>query len=308
MFRAFYLSRMPYLYGSMHKSGFISIVGKPNVGKSTLLNAFIGEELSIVNPKAQTTRHRIKGILNHDDYQIIFSDTPGIMKSAYKLHDRMLKAVNETFEDADLVLFVTEVKDRTIEEELRTRLMKLEVPLYVIINKVDTSDQEGVEEASKHWQELLNPKSVFPISALHKFYVDVLLQNIVDGLPEGPAYYGKDDELSDRNTRFFVSEIIRERVLHLYQKEVPYAIEVIVTDYKESETIDRIYTTIYCERESQKAILLGHHGAAIKKLGVESRKKIEELVGKQVYLELTVKVADDWRNDDRHLRNFGYDH
>jgi GTP-binding protein Era len=299
---------MPYLYGSMHKSGFISIVGKPNVGKSTLLNAFIGEELSIVNPKAQTTRHRIKGILNHDDYQIIFSDTPGIMKSAYKLHDRMLKAVNETFEDADLVLFVTEVKDRTIEEELRTRLMKLEVPLYVIINKVDTSDQEGVEEASKHWQELLNPKAVFPISALHKFYVDVLLQNIVDGLPEGPAYYGKDDELSDRNTRFFVSEIIRERVLHLYQKEVPYAIEVIVTDYKESETIDRIYTTIYCERESQKAILLGHHGAAIKKLGVESRKKIEELVGKQVYLELTVKVADDWRNDDRHLRNFGYDH
>jgi GTP-binding protein Era len=299
---------MPYLYGSMHKSGFISIVGKPNVGKSTLLNAFIGEELSIVNPKAQTTRHRIKGILNHDDYQIIFSDTPGIMKSAYKLHDRMLKAVNETFEDADLVLFVTEVKDRTIEEELRTRLMKLEVPLYVIINKVDTSDQEGVEEASKHWQELLNPKAVFPISALHKFYVDVLLQNIVDGLPKGPAYYGKDDELSDRNTRFFVSEIIRERVLHLYQKEVPYAIEVIVTDYKESETIDRIYTTIYCERESQKAILLGHHGAAIKKLGVESRKKIEELVGKQVYLELTVKVADDWRNDDRHLRNFGYDH
>jgi len=299
---------MPYLCGSMHKSGFISIVGKPNVGKSTLLNAFIGEELSIVNPKAQTTRHRIKGILNHDDYQIIFSDTPGIMKSAYKLHDRMLKAVNETFEDADLVLFVTEVKDRTIEEELRTRLMKLEVPLYVIINKVDTSDQEGVEEASKHWQELLNPKAVFPISALHKFYIDVLLQNIVDGLPEGPAYYGKDDELSDRNTRFFVSEIIRERVLHLYQKEVPYAIEVIVTDYKENETIDRIYTTIYCERESQKAILLGHHGAAIKKLGVESRKKIEELVGKQVYLELTVKVADDWRNDDRHLRNFGYDH
>jgi GTP-binding protein Era len=291
----------------MHKAGFVSIVGKPNAGKSTLLNAFMGTQLSIVTPKAQTTRHRIKGILNTEDYQIVFSDTPGVMKSAYKLHDKMLNAVEETFEDGDVVLFVTEVKDRNIDDSFKERLQRLTTPLYIIINKIDTTEQQVVEEAVQYWLELLNPKAIFPIAALHKFLTDDLLNKIVSELPESPPYFEKDDDLSDRNTRFFVTELIREQILLLYQKEIPYSVEVVVNDYKESADIDRIYTIIYCERESQKAILLGHQGSAIKKLGIESRKKIEELINKKVFLELTVKVADDWRNDDRLLRNFGYE-
>jgi GTP-binding protein Era len=290
-----------------HKSGFVSIVGKPNVGKSTLMNALIGESLSIVNPKAQTTRHRIRGILNGEDYQVIFSDTPGIMEPSYKLHHRMLNAVKETFEDADLVLFVTEVKDRTLTDEVKRQLENSSAPLFVLINKVDTSTQEEVESAVQHWKELLNPEAVFPIAALHKFYTDVLLRAIIEKMPEAPPYFEKTEEVSDRNVRFFVSEMIRERILTLYQKEIPYSVEIAVTGYKESPEIDRIYVTIFCERESQKAILLGHQGKAIKKLGIESRKRLEEFTGKQVHLELSVKVADDWRNNERMLRDFGYE-
>ena len=290
-----------------HKSGFVNIVGKPNVGKSTLLNALMGQDLSVVTPKAQTTRHRIKAILNDENYQIVFSDTPGIMKPAYKLHERMLSAVEETFTDADLVLYVTELGDRKIDEELVEKLKHLFVPLFVLINKVDTGDQAQVEAAVQHWKELLDPAVVLPMSALHNFHLDVLLKKILEVLPEGPAYFDKDDEISDRNVRFFVAEIIRGRILQQYQKEIPYSVEVIVNEYKESPEIDRIKTVIYCARESQKAILLGHGGAAIKKLGTEARKRIEEFVGKKVYLELTIKVADDWRDNEKMLKRFGYE-
>ncbi|MBK7887395.1 MAG: GTPase Era [Bacteroidetes bacterium] len=290
-----------------HKSGFVNIVGKPNVGKSTLLNALMGQDLSVVTPKAQTTRHRIKAILNSDEYQIVFSDTPGIMKPAYKLHEKMLHAVEETFTDADLILFVTEFGDRKLEEDLAVKLKNRHVPLFVLLNKVDKGNQEEVEAAVQLWKELLDPEVVLPVSALHNFHLDVLLNKILEVLPEGPAYFDKDEDISDRNTRFFVTEIIRGRILQQYQKEVPYSVEVIVTEYKESPEIDRIKVVIYCARESQKAILLGHGGAAIKKLGIDSRKKIEEFVGKQVYLETTVKVADDWRDNDKMLKRFGYE-
>ncbi len=290
-----------------HKSGFVNIVGKPNVGKSTLLNALMGQDLSVVTPKAQTTRHRIKAILNEDDFQIVFSDTPGIMKPAYKLHERMLDAVDQTFSDSDLVLYVTELGDKNIDEELKTKLKVSHVPVYVLINKVDKGDQAMVEEEVAHWREVLDPQMVLPLSAMHNFNVDVLLKKILEVLPEGPPFFEKDDEISDRNTRFFVAEMIRGSILQLYQKEIPYSVEVVVDDYKESEEIDRIKAVIYCARESQKAILLGHHGKAIKKLGIESRMKIEDFVGKKIYLELTVKVADDWRDNDKMLKRFGYE-
>lgn len=290
-----------------HKSGFVNIVGKPNVGKSTLLNALMGQDLSVVTPKAQTTRHRIKAILNEDDFQIVFSDTPGIMKPAYKLHERMLDAVDETFTDSDLVLYVTELGDRNIDDDLKAKLTVLNVPLYVLINKVDKGDQASVEEAVANWRDTLNPQIVLPVSAMHNFNLDVLLSKILEVLPEGPPYFEKDDEISDRNTRFFVAEMIRGTILQLYQKEIPYSVEVVVEEYKESEEIDRIKALIFCARESQKAILLGHQGKAIKKLGIESRMKIEDFVGKKIYLELTVKVADDWRDNDKMLKRFGYE-
>jgi GTP-binding protein Era len=290
-----------------HKSGFVNIVGKPNVGKSTLVNALMGQDLTVVTPKAQTTRHRIKAILNDENYQIVFSDTPGIMKPAYKLHERMLDAVEESFTDADVVLYVTELGDRKIDEELQFKLKGLLAPLFVLINKVDTGNQEQVEEAVAHWRELLDPQMVLPMSALHSFQLDILLKKIVEVLPEGPAYFDKDEDISDRNVRFFVTEMIRGTVLEQYQKEIPYSVEVVVNEYKESEEIDRIAAVIYCARESQKAILLGHQGKAIKKLGTEARKKIEAFVGKKVYLELTIKVADDWRDNDKMLKRFGYE-
>lgn len=291
----------------LHKSGFVNIIGKPNVGKSTLLNALMGQDLSVVTPKAQTTRHRIKAILNGDDYQIVFSDTPGIMKPAYKLHERMLHAVDETLTDADLVLYVTELKDRTISEDLLFKLQGLLVPLYVLINKVDTGNQEEVMEAVEHWKKVLNPAIVLPISALHKFQVELLQEKIVGALPEGPAYFDKDEDISDRNVRFFVTEIIRGRILQQFQKEIPYSVEVFVEEYKESPEIDRIRVIIYCARESQKGILLGKGGAAMKKLGTDSRKLIEEFISKKVYIEFTVKVADDWRDNDKMLKRFGYE-
>jgi len=290
-----------------HKSGFVNIIGKPNVGKSTLLNALMGQDLSVVTPKAQTTRHRIKAILNHEDYQVVFSDTPGIMKPAYKLHERMLHSVEETLTDADVVLYVTELKDRNIDDDLLFKLQGLLSPLYVLINKVDTGEQDAVVAAVEHWKNILNPAMVLPVSALHKFQLDVLLDKIVNVLPEGPAYFDKDQDISDRNVRFFVTEIIRGQILQQYQKEIPYSVEVVVDEYKESPEIDRMRVLIYCARESQKAILLGHKGAAMKRLGTDSRKKIEEFIQKKVYIEITVKVADDWRDDDKMLKRFGYE-
>ncbi len=282
-------------------------MGKPNAGKSTLMNAMLGYDLSIVNSKAQTTRHRIKGILNGDDYQVVFSDTPGLIKPVYRLHERMMGAVEESFADADIILYITEIDDLNIEAEIKEKLVSSNVTLYVVINKVDLADQEKVETVSKHWQEELHPKEIFPISALHKFYLDVLLKGILDLLPEAPPYFEKDDSMSDRDMRFFTAEIIREKILSYYQKEIPYSVEVKVMSYKEADDMDRISAYIFVTRESQKAILLGKQGAAIKKLGTESRKKIEAVVQKKVFLELTVKVVDNWRDDEQALRRFGYE-
>jgi GTPase len=290
-----------------HKSGFVAIVGKPNAGKSTLLNSLLGHNLNIVNPKAQTTRHRIKGILNGDDYQVIFSDTPGIIDPVYRLHEKMMGAVNEAFEDADVILYITEIPDLKLDELTKKKLTDTSVPLFVVLNKADVSSQEEIDKAREHWQELLNPEQIFPVSALRNFYLDVLLKHILEKLPESPPYFDKDESLSDRDTRFFVEEIIRERILTFYQKEIPYSVEVKVMQYKEAEDIDRVYVTLFVTRESQKAILLGKGGAAIKKLGIESRQKMEAMLEKKVFLELTVKVADDWRNDEKTLKRFGYE-
>ena len=290
-----------------HQSGFVNIIGKPNVGKSTLMNALLGENLSIVTNKAQTTRHRIKGILNNENYQIIFSDTPGMLKPVYKLHEKMMDMVNETLTDADVVIYLIEIKEKNIDEELLTKLQFIKAPVLLVMNKVDEVDQEFIELQTEHWQQLLKPKEIIPISALHKFYLDVLLKKILENLPENEAYFDKNDELSDRDMRFFASEIIREKILLFYQKEIPYSVEVKIQSYKENVDIDVIKAFIYTARESQKAIILGHGGAAIKKVGTEARKKLEEMLGKKVFLELTVKVIEDWRNDEQSLKRFGYE-
>jgi GTPase len=288
-----------------HKAGFVAIIGKPNVGKSTLLNKMLGEQLSVVTPKAQTTRHRIKGILNDPEYQIVFSDTPGIMQPAYKLHKKMMDAVDSTLVDADLVMLVVEIHERALSEEVAERLKNLVVPFILVINKVDLADQETLEQKVIFWKELLNPGAIIPVSATEKFNIQPLVQTIVSYLPESPAFFDKED-ISDRNVRFFVTEIIREKILVNYQKEIPYSCEVVVTDYKEEPEIHRIRCEIYVDRESQKAILLGHKGEAIKKLGTDARKKIEKLVDCHIYLELTVKVRENWRDDDKQLDKFGY--
>ncbi len=257
--------------------------------------------------KAQTPRHGIRGILNSGDYQVIFSDTPGLIKPVYRLHEKMMHAVDESFEDADLLLYITEVADLNIDEQVKEKLMNRNIPLYVVMNKVDIADEEKINKAVEHWKEVLRPEEIFPVSALKNFYLDVLLKHIVERLPEGPPYFDKDDALSDRDMRFFAAEIIRERILAFYQKEIPYSVEVKIVSYKEAEDIDRISAVLFVTRESQKAILLGKGGAAIKKLGTESRKKLEAVLGKKVFLELTVKVEANWRDDDKLLKRFGYE-
>src|SRR5688572_2593093 len=288
-----------------HKAGFVAIIGKPNVGKSTLLNKLLGTHLTVVTPKAQTTRHRIKGILNEEDYQVVFSDTPGILKPAYNLHKRMMKAVDSSLLDADVAMFVVEVNEKGLTEEVALRLKNLTIPLIVVINKVDVSTQEHLEERVAYWKTELNPAAIIPVSALEAFNVDAVKNTILQYIPEAPPYFNKED-LSDRNVRFFVTEIIRETLLMQYQKEVPYSCEVAITEYKEDPEIDRIRCEIYVDRESQKAILLGHKGEAIKRLGTEARKKIEYFLNKHIYLDLTVKVKTDWRDDEKQLDNLGY--
>lgn len=288
-----------------HRAGFVAIIGKPNVGKSTLLNAILDEQLSVVTPKAQTTRHRIKGIMNGEEYQVVFSDTPGVLKPAYTLQERMMDAVDSSLEDADAILLVVECGEKKAAEEIVERLQKNKLPLIIAINKIDLSEQDKLELAVAYWQEALSPKAIIPISALEGFHVEELKKLLVDLMPENPPYYSKED-LSDRNVRFFVSEIIREQILRNYQKEVPYSCEVLINEYKESPEIDRIRCEILVDRESQKAILLGNKGSAIKQLGIQSRKKIEQFVGKQIFLELTVKVRTDWRNDPKTLDRLGY--
>ncbi|MFM8949878.1 MAG: GTPase Era, partial [Bacteroidota bacterium] len=288
-----------------HKAGFVAIIGKPNVGKSTLLNAMLGEQLSVVTHKAQTTRHRIKGIMNGENYQVVFSDTPGVLKPAYTLQERMMDAVDSSLEDADAVLLVVECGEKKVADEIVERLQKSKLPLVIAINKVDLTDQEQLELAVEYWQTSLAPKAIVPVSATEGFHTEQLKDVLVSLMPEGPAYYSKDD-LSDRNVRFFVTEMIREQILKQYSKEVPYSCEVIVNEYKEDAEIDRIRCEIIVDRESQKAILLGNKGSAIKQLGIHSRKRIEQFIGKHIFLELTVKVRTDWRNDPKTLDRLGY--
>jgi GTP-binding protein Era len=289
-----------------HKAGFVNILGKPNAGKSTLMNALIGEKLSIITPKAQTTRHRIMGLANGEDFQIVYSDTPGILKPHYKLQESMMRNVESAMLDADIFIYICEANESPESNEILDKLRKTEVPVILLINKIDLSDQSAVEKKMAAWQALLPKAEIIPVSALLKFNLEKVLQSIMDHLPESPPYFPKD-EISDKTMRFFISEIIREKILKHYHKEVPYSTEVIVEEYKEEEKIIRIRALIFVTRESQKAIILGHQGSSIKRVGTDARKDIEEFVNKKVYLELFVKVSKDWRNDERQLKRFGYE-
>jgi GTP-binding protein Era len=289
-----------------HKAGFVSIIGKPNVGKSTLMNALIGEKLSIITPKAQTTRHRILGIVNEEAYQIVFSDTPGIIKPKYGLQDSMMNFVNGALSDADLILFVTDINEGHDENDVLEKIINTTIPMVVLINKIDNSTQGEVEEKTAYWQEKLNPKHIFAISALHGYNLEGILPLILDNIPEHPPYYDKED-LTDRNQRFFVSEIIREKIFNNYQKEIPYSTEVVITVFKEEEKITRISAEIIVERDSQKNILIGKGGSMLKKVGTEARKDIEKFLDQKVFLETFVKVLPDWRSKKNYLKSFGYE-
>jgi GTP-binding protein Era len=289
-----------------HKAGFVNIVGKPNVGKSTLMNALVGENLSIITAKAQTTRHRIMGIVSGKDFQIVYSDTPGILKPAYKLHKGMMDAVEGSFTDADIVIYVTEPGlGNNIEEETMVKLRNVNVPVIILVNKVDTIDNDAAIKLVEEFRKLLPGGLVATISALKKWNIETVFKKILELLPEAPAYF-PEGELSDRSVRFFCTEIIREKILLNYEKEIPYACEVVINEYKEEPKIDKISAIIYVARESQKGIVIGHQGAKLKKVGTEARKAIEEMVAKKVFLELQVKVAKDWREDDKMLKRFGY--
>lgn len=289
-----------------HKAGFVNIIGKPNVGKSTLMNSLVGEKLSIVTYKAQTTRHRIMGMINGEDFQMVFSDTPGIIDPHYKLHRSMMKHVESAFQDADLLLYVHEANDRELPGDLIEKMKGSGIPVLVVINKIDLSNQEDLITRVTAWQEALPDSLIIPVSAMLHVNIQTVLDKILEKLPESPPFYDKDT-LTDKNMRFFVSEIIREKILLNYKKEVPYSVEVVVDQFKEEGNLVRIIALIFVARESQKAILLGHQGQAIKKVGVRARQELEEWLDKKVYLELTVKVSKDWRDDDRQLERFGYE-
>lgn len=289
-----------------HKAGFVSIVGKPNAGKSTLMNALVGEKMSIITPKAQTTRHRILGIVNEDDYQIVFSDTPGVIKPNYGLQESMMTVVNESLVDADIIIFVTDIHERYDESDIVLKLKNTQAPVAVIVNKIDTSSQEEVLAKIAYWQEALKPQAIFATSAKLGHNVESINHFILANLPEHPAYYDKD-ALTDRTERFFASEIIREKVFNLYQKEIPYSTEVIITAFKEEANINRISAEIIVERESQKNILIGKGGEMLKKVGTYARKDIEEFLQKKIFLEIFVKVIPDWRNRKNYLKQFGYE-
>lgn len=291
----------------MHKSGFVNIIGNPNVGKSTLMNELVGERLSIITSKAQTTRHRIMGIVNGDDFQIVYSDTPGILKPAYKLQESMMHFVSDALSDADVILYVTDTVERGDEtsEAIVATLARDTTPVIVVINKIDLTTQEQLEELVGRWHDRLPSAAVVPVSALNRFNMEGLLDAIVARLPEGEPYYPKDT-LTDRPLRFFASEIIREKILLNYQKEIPYSVEIAIEEYREEPTIDRIAATIYVARESQKAILIGRRGEMLKKVGTAARIDLEKFLDKKVFLQLFVKVSDNWRDSDKQLRRFGY--
>ncbi|PWS31011.1 GTPase Era [Pedobacter paludis] len=295
-----------------HKAGFVSIIGKPNVGKSTLMNVLVGERLSIITPKAQTTRHRILGIVNEEDYQIVFSDTPGIIKPKYSLQESMMSFVNGSLTDADVLLFVTDINEEHDEDDVLEKILNRDIPTIVLINKIDKALQGQVDEKIAYWQEKLNPVSIHAISALHNHNVDGIMDLVLDLLPEHPAYYDKE-EYTDRSERFFVSEIIREKIFLNYQKEIPYSTEVIVKSFKEEQLKNgkgdmiRISAEIVVERDSQKNILIGTGGNMLKKVGTEARTEIEKFLDKKVFLEMFVKVIPDWRSKKNYLKSFGYD-
>lgn len=290
----------------MHRSGFVNIIGNPNVGKSTLMNALVGERISIITSKSQTTRHRILGIVNGDDFQIVYSDTPGIIKPNYKLQEKMMDFVSVSFDDADVFLYVTDVVETAEKNaEYIERLSKVKIPVLCLINKIDLVSNEEVENLRLFWENRLPNAKIFEISALNGTNLDVVFNEIVSLLPEGPAWFPKD-QLTDKTERFIVSEIIREKILLNYKKEIPYSCEVAIEEFKESPDIIRIKSVIIVERPSQKGIIIGNKGAAIKKVGTEARIDIEKFFGKKVFLETFVKVEKDWRNNDRDLSNFGY--
>ncbi|TDN36094.1 GTPase Era [Hymenobacter sp. UV11] len=290
-----------------HRAGFVSIIGKPNVGKSTLMNALVGERLSIVTSKAQTTRHRILGILNGDDFQLIYSDTPGIIQPKYELHNAMMAFVYSSLEDADVILFVTDIYEKHDEEPVIERLRKTEdTPIYILVNKIDQADQAEVEAKLAYWKEQLpNATDVLPISALNAFGTERVLQLALESLPIHPPYYPKD-ELTDKPERFFAAEMVREKIFKLYKKEVPYSCEVAIEEFKEDDDIIRIRGVIYVERDSQKGIIIGAKGEALKKVGTWAREEMEKFFQKKVFLELFVKVNANWRTDAKALARFGY--
>jgi GTP-binding protein Era len=290
-----------------HKSGFVNIIGNPNVGKSTLMNALIGQKLSIITSKAQTTRHRIMGILNDDDYQIVFSDTPGIIKPAYKLQENMMNFVHSAFQDADVLVYMVEIGEKGLKDEkLYERIKKTSLPLLLLINKIDLSTQDEIADYIDSWKKELPNSSVLPISALNSFNLDQIKEYILENIPESPPYYDKDT-ITDKSERFFIEEIIREKILKHYKKEIPYSVEIEVEEFFEEEDIIKIRAIIYVLRESQKGILIGHKGLGLKRIGTEARRDIEVMLDKKVYLETPIKVNKNWRNDIKQLKKFGYE-
>ena len=292
----------------MHKAGFVNIIGSPNVGKSTLMNSLVGEKMSIITSKHQTTRHRIMGIVSGDDFQIVYSDTPGVLDPNYKLQENMMKFVSSALADADIILFVTDIfEDDMNHKETLEKIQKMEdVPVLLLINKIDLAkDQERMEERVEYWAQKVPRAEILPISALHKANLDFVFNKIIQLLPENPAYYDKGD-LTDKPMRFFVSEIVREKILQNYNKEVPYSCEVVVEEYVEEPKITKIYAVIYVSRESQRGIIIGHQGTKIKKTGTEARLDIEAFIDKKVFLKLEVKVDKEWRSSEKKLKKFGY--
>lgn len=289
-----------------HKAGFVNIIGNPNVGKSTLMNAFVGEKLSIITSKAQTTRHRILGIVNGDDFQVVLSDTPGIIKPAYQLQASMMDFVKSAFEDADILLYIVEIGEQALKDEaFFNKITSSKIPVLLLLNKIDTSTQEQLEAQVQFWTDKVPNAEIFPISALEGFNVKEVFNRIIDLLPESPAFYPKD-QLTDKPERFFINETIREKILLHYKKEIPYAVEIETEEFFEEDAIIRIRAVIMVERETQKGIIIGHKGTALKRVGVEARKDLEAFFGKQIHLETYVKVNKNWRSNQNQLKRFGY--
>ena len=290
----------------MHKSGFINIIGNPNVGKSTLMNCFMGEKFSIITSKAQTTRHRILGIVNGEDFQLVFSDTPGILKPSYELQDSMMDFVKNALEDADIIIYMLEIGETSIKNnQVHKKILNAKVPTFILLNKIDLSDQKSLEDQVILWKELYPKAHIYPISALNNFNIDIVLKHLIELIPQSPPYFPKD-QLTDKPERFFVNEILREKILLYYNKEIPYSVEVVTEDFKEDDNIIKIKSVIFVERDSQKGIIIGHKGNALKKIGTKARQGLEIFFGKKIYIELQVKVSKNWRSNSKVLKKFGY--